>query len=57
MQVVTTSLIAETLLTKGEVVLPDFGEGDRIKIQQHMHQAKNTLRNKVWGKYKGIWQK
>ena len=32
MQVVTTSLIVETLLTKGEVVLPDFGEGNRINL-------------------------
>ena len=44
MQVVTTSQIVETLLTKGELVLPDFGEGNRIKIQQHMHHAKKTPR-------------
>lgn len=49
MQVVTTSLIVETLLTKGEVVLPDFGEGDRIKIQQHMHQAKKQLAKQGMG--------
>ena len=49
MQVVTTSLIVETLLTKGEVVLPDFGEGDRIKIQKHMHQAKKHLAKKGMG--------
>lgn len=42
MQIVTTSQIVETLLTKGELVLPDFGEGNRIKIQQHMYQAKKT---------------
>lgn len=48
MQVVTTSQIVETLLTKGELVLPDFGEGNRIKIQQHMTRQKNNLRNKVW---------
>ena len=49
MQVVTTSLIVETLLTKGEVVLPDFGEGNRIKIQQHMHHAKKHLAKQGMG--------
>ena len=49
MQVVTTSLIVETLLTKGEVVLPDFGEGDRIKIQKHIHQAKKQLAKQGMG--------
>lgn len=49
MQVVTTSLIVETLLTKGEVVLPDFGEGNRIKIQQHMYQAKKQLAKQGMG--------
>ena len=48
MQVVTTSQIVETLLTKGELVLPDFGEGNRIKIQQRMYQAKKQLAKKVW---------
>lgn len=43
MQTVTTSQIVETLLTKGELVLPDFGEGNRIKIQQHMYHAKKHL--------------
>ena len=49
MQVVTTSQIVETLLTKGELVLPDFGEGNRIKIQQHMYQAKKTPRETRYG--------
>ena len=49
MQIVTTSQIVETLLTKGEVVLPDFGEGNRIKIQQHMYQAKKQLAKQGMG--------
>ena len=49
MQIVTTSQIVETLLTKGELVLTDFGEGNRIKIQQHMHQAKKQLAKQGMG--------
>ena len=49
MQTVTTSQIVETLLTKGELVLPDFGEGNRIKIQQHMYQAKKQLAKQGMG--------
>lgn len=49
MQIVTTSQIVETLLTKGELVLPDFGEGNRIKIQQHMYQAKKHLAKQGMG--------
>lgn len=43
MQVVTINQIVETLLDKGELVLPEFGEGNRIQIQQYLYQAKKTI--------------
>lgn len=62
MQTVTTSQIVETLLTKGELVLPDFGEGNRIleselKGFNNREVLQSVLTDLGYRKYRGVWQK